>query len=117
MNTLATILAQDDSGSAGIIGFLPMILLGAGLVYMLVVPQRKQRAKQAELMAALEVGSEVITSQGMYGTINFIEDDVVHLEVDTDVVIRISKASIAGFQAGAEPDADPAEQPNFDAEG
>lgn len=73
---------------------LPLLLLGP-LVYMMVVPQRKQKKQHAEFVASLGVGDEVVTSGGIHGTVTFVEDSVVHVEVDTDVVIRVSKASLA----------------------
>jgi hypothetical protein len=54
----------------------------------------------------LGVGDEVVTAGGIYGTITYIEDGIAHVEVDTDVVIRVTIASIT--RAASEPD--PAER-------
>jgi preprotein translocase subunit YajC len=92
---LSTVLAQDNNqggGLASILIFLPLIGV---VIYMMVGPQRKQRQKQADLLRKLEVGDEVLTAGGIIGVITFVEDDLLHLEVDNDVVIRVAKSSIA----------------------
>ena len=59
------------------------------------------------MLRKLDVGDEVITTGGIVGVITFVEDDLFHLEVDTDVVIRIAKSAVA--RSTAEPD--PADKP------
>lgn len=87
-------LAADSSGGGGL--QLIFLLLPVAMLVFLLVPQRKQRKQQQEFLSRLGVGDEVVTSGGMYGHINFIEEDtgIVHLEIDTDVVIRMTKASL-----------------------
>jgi preprotein translocase YajC subunit len=71
----------------------------------MVIPQRKQRAKQAAFLSKLGVGDEVVTNGGMYVTITNIEEGVAHLEVDTDVVVRVAVSSLSRAAGGAdEPD-------------
>ena len=94
MNAFLSSIIAEESSSGGLGGLiLPLLLLGP-LMYMMIVPQRKQRKKQAEMLASLAVGDEVITSGGIHGTVNFLDDAVAHVEVDTDVVIRVSKSAL-----------------------
>ena len=89
----STILAAEQQG--GLLSLLFPLLLLAPLMYFMIVPQRKQKQRHAQFISRLSAGDEVVTSGGIHGTITFIEDDVVHVQVDTDVVIRVSKASLA----------------------
>jgi len=84
----------------------PLVLLGV-MYFFLIVPQRKKQRAHEELLRNVSAGDEVLTTGGIIGTITHVEDDVYHLEVDTDVVIRVSKGAIARNMA--EPD--PAEKP------
>jgi preprotein translocase subunit YajC len=97
VNTLGqlggALLAQDGGGNP--LGILILLLPIAAIIYLTVIPQRKQRQKQADLMRQLEVGDEVVTIGGIIGTINYLEGDEAHLEVDTDVVVRFSKSALA----------------------
>jgi preprotein translocase subunit YajC len=92
-NVLTVVAAATQSG--GLASFLPFLIIGA-VFLMMILPQRKQKQRQAELLASLASGDEVVTSGGIHGVINVIEGDVVHLQVDSDVVIRVSRGAIAG---------------------
>lgn len=94
--TQTLLAAEQQAGASSLV--LPAILM-VGLLYMFIVPQRKQKQKAAELLAKLREGAEVVTASGVYGKINHLEDDLVHLEVDTDVVIRVSKSSVVRILA------------------
>lgn len=83
-------------------GLIILILPIAAIIFLTVVPQRKQRKKQAALMGSLEVGDEVVTIGGIHGVVNHLEDDVVHLEVDDDVVMKFGLGAVS--RKAGEPD-------------
>ena len=92
---LLTILAQEKKGGGSITGLLIILIPMGAILYMTIMPQRKQRQKQAALLSKLDVGDEVITTGGIIGTITCVEDDLYHIEIDVDVVIRIAKSGVA----------------------
>ena len=92
-NLLSLVLGAQKQGSP--LGLLILLVPMGAILWLTIVPQRKQRQKQAALMSQLAVGEEVVTNGGIIGTITFLEDDVVHLEVDADVVIRVAKGAIS----------------------
>ncbi len=47
------------------------------------------------------MGDEVVTIGGIHGVVNHIEDDVVHLEVDDDVVVKIALGAVSTEGRGA----------------
>lgn len=109
MNLLASVFAaQQQQGSP--FGILILILPFGLLIWLMVMPQRKQRARQQQLMSKLAVGDEVITTGGIVGQITHLEDDLVHLEVDHDVVIRVAKSSISRSLEEPDPAATPAKK-------
>lgn len=101
MNDVA-LFAQSQGGGSPL-GLVILLLPIAAIVFLMIVPQRRQRQKQAELMGALAPGDEVVTIGGLYGVITVVEDDVVHLEVDNDVVLRFSKAAVSRRAGDPEP--------------
>ena len=104
MNALLSQLVAQEEASP--LASLPLLLvLGGGFIYLMVLGPRKEKKRKAELLASLRVGNEVVTTGGIYGTITFLEDNVAHIQVDTDVVIRVSKAALARRE-GATDDAD-----------
>jgi preprotein translocase subunit YajC len=112
---LTIVLAQEDGGSnsgAAIlqIGFL--LLIPVAMYFLMIRPQRRRMREQQELQSSLQVGDEVITSSGVYGTITG-EDGPTRfwLEIDDDVQIRIARAAVQGKvtdDAASAPDADTA---------
>jgi preprotein translocase subunit YajC len=104
VTALLALLAATDNKANPIVSLLVLALPIAAIFYLMVIPQRKQRAKQQAFLAKLGVGDEVVTSGGVYGTITYLEEGVAHLEVDTDVVIRVAVSSLSRA-------ANPAEEP------
>ncbi len=103
---LTTILGQQEGGNP--LSLLIIVIPMAAILYMTIVPQRKQRQRQADMLRKIDVGDEVITTGGIVGVITFVEDDLFHPEVDNDVVIRIAKSAVARSTAEPDPAAKPA---------
>lgn len=90
------------SGGAGFGGFLiPLGLMFAIMYFMVIMPQQRQRKKVQAMLAELKAGDKVITSGGIYGTINGIDGDSVILKISSEpqVKIRIARAAIAQVEA------------------
>ncbi len=109
MNLLASVLAANSQGGSPL-GILILIVPFGLLIWLMVMPQRKQRARQQQLMSKLGVGDEVITTGGIVGQITHVEDDLIHLEIDHDVVIRVAKSSIARSLEEPDPASAPAKK-------
>jgi preprotein translocase subunit YajC len=71
------------------------VLLAAVFFFLVVRPQRRQLAAHRALVASLEIGDEVITAGGLYGTIRALRDDAVELEVADGVIVRMARGAIA----------------------
>jgi preprotein translocase subunit YajC len=92
-------LAQSESGQSGssLVGLALPLLMIVGFYFLLIRPQRsKQRAQQA-LLSALEVGDEIMTSGGIFGTIVDIDEDegVLIVEIAPGTRIRMVRNGIA----------------------
>lgn len=105
MNVFSVVLAAKQQSNP--LGILILVVPFGLLIWLMVMPQRKQKARQQQLMSKLAVGDEVITTGGVVGQITHLEDDLAHLEVDHDVVIRVAKSSIARSLEAPDPTAAP----------
>src|SRR5882672_10625217 len=94
-------LLWQTGGAPGILGSpLIMMIIVMGIFYvMLILPQQRQRKKTQAMLAALKNGDKVVTSAGIYGTINGMDGDTVILKIADNVKIRIARAAIAQVEA------------------
>jgi len=98
--TMAAIFWQSGTGGASGLGmFLPMIIVMGIFYVMLILPQQRQRKKTQAMLAALKNGDKVITTSGIYGTVNGIDGDIIILKIADQVKIRITRSAIAQVEA------------------
>ena len=89
-------LAQEQQNANPLITFLPLILIGGAFYFVLIRPQQRRAKAQQALLRSVEVGDEVLTTAGVYGTIVDIDDetDVITLEIAPGTQIRMVRAGI-----------------------
>jgi preprotein translocase subunit YajC len=74
---------------------LPWLALMAGVFYLLIWrPQQRRVSTMRALQNALELGDEIITTAGVYGTITALRDDYIELEIAPDTVIKLARGAI-----------------------
>jgi preprotein translocase subunit YajC len=105
-----SLLANADSSSGSSILsflFLPLILLA--MYFLMIRPQRKRVKQQQNVQQAIEVGQNVVTTSGIFGTITGEDGpNRFWLEIDdeNEVQIRVARAAI---QNVVTPDDEPEE--------
>ena len=98
--------------------FVFILLLLAALWLLLIRPAQRRNKAQQQLLAAVEVGDEIVTAGGLYGTITGLQEDEVRVEIAPSVEVRVARRAIAGVltdKSDEEPEeleeADEAEEP------
>jgi preprotein translocase subunit YajC len=79
-----------------LVQLLPFLLIG-GVFYLLILRPGQRRAKaQQALINSVEVGDEIVTTGGIYGTITAIDDDegTVTVQIAPGVEIRMLRPGI-----------------------
>lgn len=90
---------DDEVSTAGVILQLGIfILIPVAMYFLLIRPRRRMMKQQQAVQRSIEVGDEVLLTSGVYGFITGFEEgsDVVWVEVDDDVQIRVTRAGISG---------------------
>ena len=98
MNAIA--LLQSSGGAAAIANFLPIIAIGLVFYFLVIAPANKQRKKQQEMLSTLKKGDRVLTSGGIYGTIQGVEPEAVYLKIAENVKVKVARSAISGLVAG-----------------
>ncbi len=74
---------------------VPLLLMIVIFYFLLIRPQMKKSKEHKAMLAALKVGDRVVTSGGIHGELKVITPDVVTLQLDDKVKIRVDRSAIA----------------------
>ena len=88
----------DSASSGG--SYLPLLLIIVfifGMYFLMIRPQQRRNRELQQMQASLVPGAEVMTGSGLYGTVDFVEeeDGTVGLEISEGVVVRVARAAVA----------------------
>jgi preprotein translocase subunit YajC len=88
--------AAPSGGDAGLMSFLPIILMFVLLYFLMIRPQMKRAKEQKAMIEALQKGDEVVTAGGIVGRITKLADQYVTVEVapNTEVVVQRSAVQV-----------------------
>jgi preprotein translocase subunit YajC len=96
------IIGASGSGSSGILFIIVIAFL---VLYLIVIrPQKRRQAQQQKLTSELNVGDEVLTAGGIYGTITDVDEDRVTVEIAPKLEVQVARRAIAGVFTEPEPD-------------
>jgi preprotein translocase subunit YajC len=116
-------LAADTQNANPLVTFMPLLLIGGAFYFVLIRPQQKRAKAQQALLRSVEVGDEVITTAGVFGTIVDIDDDtdVITLEIAPGTQIRMVRGGVGrrvddDADEYADDDEDGAEEEDDDAD-
>jgi preprotein translocase subunit YajC len=73
---------------------LPFVIMLAVMYFLMIRPQQKKMKEHQGMMNSLKDGDEVITSSGIIGTIQGMNDKVVTLEVSKNVQLKVLKSQV-----------------------
>lgn len=92
---LSSLLAQAGGQGSGLTSLLLLVLMGVFFYFLLIRPQQRRARQQRALIDSLDVGDEVMTIGGVFGTIRRLDEDRVSLEVSPGVDLQFAKSAIA----------------------
>jgi preprotein translocase subunit YajC len=72
--------AASAGGLATLMQIVPFILIIAIFYFMLIRPQKKKEKQTQAMLNAVQVGDDVVTIGGIYGTVVRIKDDKLFIE-------------------------------------
>ncbi len=78
-------------------GYVFILVLLVLMWFLLIRPQRRRQLAAQRMISSLEVGKEIVTAGGLYGTVTSLEDDEVRMEIADGIEVRIAKRAVAGI--------------------
>ena len=88
-------------------GYLIVLVALFALMWLLLIrPQRRRQAEQAQLQDVLEPGDEILTAGGIHGIVRGVDDEIVQLEIAPGTIVRLDRRAVAGVVQEPEPEAE-----------
>ncbi len=86
---------QAPSGPFGDPMFM-MLLMGLAFVFLILLPMRKQKREQQNMLSTIKRGAKVVTTSGIIGTIINLKDNEDEMTIRSeDAKIKVLKSSVA----------------------
>lgn len=97
MNNLLSILLManpNDPKGSMTSSLIMMLLIIVVFYFFMIRPQTKRQKELKNFREGLKKGDNVITSGGIYGKITEVREQIVLLEVDKNVQIKVDKSAL-----------------------
>lgn len=99
MDWLISTAAAQAQGAPGqgsaLMQFLPLALIFVVFYFLLIRPQTKRAKEHRTMVAAIEVGAEVVTNGGILGKVTEVSEQFLTIEVATGVNIKLQRHAVA----------------------
>ena len=95
MNAIALLQTSGGAGAA-LVQFAPIVAIGLVFYFLVIAPANKQRKKTQEMISSLKKGDRVITTGGIYGTVQGVEPDAVYLKIADNVKVKVTRSAVSG---------------------
>jgi preprotein translocase subunit YajC len=86
--------APAVGGDAGLMSFLPIILMFVLLYFLMIRPQMKRAKEHKAMIDALQKGDEVVAVGGLLGKIIELSDQYATLEIAAGTQIMVQRPAI-----------------------
>jgi preprotein translocase subunit YajC len=87
-------MGDPSQGGSGFESLFFLVALFLVFYLFIIRPQSKRQKEIQNKVTEMKKGDKAVTSGGVIGTVNSIEDTTVILEVDKDVKVRFLKTAI-----------------------
>lgn len=72
----------------------PLVAVMVLFYFMLYRPQKAEQQRRKDMLDGLKINDTVMTVGGIYGTIDRMDGNVIHLQIADKVVIKIARSAI-----------------------
>jgi len=89
---------QPEAIGRGVVPFLPLIIIFVIFYFLLIRPQQKREKRHRQMIESLKKGDKVITSGGIYGVVESVNENTVILKIAENVKIKLAKNYIIALR-------------------
>lgn len=98
METLLAMAPSPGNGGGSGSMISTLVMFGAIFVifyFMIIRPQQKRAKEREKLLSNVQKGDKIITSGGLHGTVAFIDEKTVLIQVTENLKLKYEKSAIA----------------------
>lgn len=88
------LMSPPQEGANPLMTFAPLLIVIVIFYFFMIRPQMKRQKELRVFRDSLAKGDKVVTTGGIYGKIIEVKDNVVLMQIDNEVTIRVDKAAI-----------------------
>lgn len=88
-------LAQGAAPGGGLVSLLPLILLFAGMWFLLIAPQRKRQKEHDKMVSELQKGDKIVTTGGIFATVIRVKKDRFVVEVAENTKVELGRQFVS----------------------
>ena len=84
-----------NAAPSGLMNLAPLIIIMVIFYFLLIRPQQKQMKERKKMLEAVKSGDKILSSGGIYGTIDNIKGDEVEVKIADNVKVTMTRSAIA----------------------
>ncbi len=92
---ISSAYAQQAAPQGSLLDLWPLVVIFIAFYFLLIRPQQKKQKAHSEMVAALQVGDEVMTAGGILGRITAVSDHYAVVQISDNTEIKIQKSSVS----------------------
>jgi preprotein translocase subunit YajC len=97
MNIILGLFLQQGAGGfeqllSTIVPFLLIILV---FYFLILRPQQKRQKERQKLLESVRKGDRVVTTGGIHGLVEGVEDKVLLVKIDDNVKVKVEKSAVS----------------------
>lgn len=100
MTSIPILVLQSPSTGQMVAQFLPIAAIILIFYFLVIAPANRQRKKTEAMLQALKKGDRVLTSGGLYGQVQSVENDVVWVKIADNVKVKLAKSAVTALVDG-----------------
>ena len=82
---------------AGLMGFVPLIVIFVLFYFLLIRPQMKRAKEHRKLVEALSKNDEIVTTGGLLGKVTEVEESFITIEIADGVKVKVQRNAVTSL--------------------
>ena len=82
---------------AGLMGFVPLIVIFVLFYFLLIRPQMKRAKEHRKLVEALSKNDEIVTTGGLLGKVTDVEESFITIEIADGVKVKVQRNAVTSL--------------------